>query len=154
MKKPIVRCRCGHQVLAKEVLRTDLYERSDGREYVYVKFRCKQCKRIGEAFVPERRWDWRIFQASRHEFSQKEEEYFADLAPISTEDVIDFHCHLSAVELICQLNQNNANENGSSQNKKADSPARAETKKSEADPKKDPRKDPEKMGRPDDGKTL
>lgn len=153
MKKPIVRCHCGHQVLAKDVLRTDLYERPNGREYVYVKYRCKRCKRIGEAFVPEYRWDWRIFQASRHELSLKEEEYFADLAPISAEDVIDFHCRLSAIDLIRQLSEHKTSGHNSSHNvidDKNGSTSRTESKVSE----KDSRKDPEKMGRPDDGKTL
>jgi DNA-directed RNA polymerase subunit RPC12/RpoP len=73
MSKPIVRCRCGHQVLAKEVLRTDLYERraSEGssREYVYVKYRCQRCKRMGEAFVPESRWDRSILEPAQNEMN-------------------------------------------------------------------------------------
>jgi hypothetical protein len=56
-------------VLAKEVLRTDLYERraSEGssREYVYVKYRCQRCKRMGEAFVPESRWDRSILEPAQ-----------------------------------------------------------------------------------------
>ena len=91
MKRPAVRCRCGHQVLAKEVLRTDLYERPSGREYVYVKYRCKRCKRVGETFVAENRWDWRIFEASPNEMSEAERDAFADQSPISSEDLIDFH---------------------------------------------------------------
>lgn len=157
MKRPTVRCGCGHQVLAKEVLRTDLYERPNGREYVYVKYRCKRCKRIGETFVPEHRWDWRIFQASRHELSQQEVEYFADLAPISSEDVIDFHCQLTAIDLLDQLNQRAKNPCVSSQTStecKTDSTPRTETKRGENDSKKDSRKGPKKTGRPEDGKSL
>jgi DNA-directed RNA polymerase subunit RPC12/RpoP len=79
MNKPIVRCRCGHQVLSKEVLRTDLYERrapGDGsREYVYLKYRCGRCKRIAEAFVPESRWDWSMLEAARNEMSDQERDF-------------------------------------------------------------------------------
>ena len=91
MKRPTVRCRCGHQVLAKEVLRTDLYERPSGREYVYVKYRCKRCKRVGETFVAENRWDWRIFEAAQNEMSEAERDAFADQSPITSEDLLDFH---------------------------------------------------------------
>jgi len=91
MKRSAVRCRCGHQVLAKEVLRTDLYERPSGREYVYVKYRCRRCKRVGETFIAENRWDWRIFEVPPGEMSEAERDAFADQSPISSEDLIDFH---------------------------------------------------------------
>jgi DNA-directed RNA polymerase subunit RPC12/RpoP len=98
MSKPIVRCRCGHQVLAKEVLRTDLYERraSEGssREYVYVKYRCQRCKRMGEAFVPESRWDRSILEPAQNEMNDTERDQFLDEAPISDDEVLDFHKRL------------------------------------------------------------
>lgn len=103
MKRPAVRCRCGHQVLAKEVLRTDLYERPSGREYVYVKYRCKRCKRVGETFVAENRWDWRIFEAPQSEMSESEMDAFADKTPISSEDLLDFHCLLESVSTTKEL---------------------------------------------------
>jgi DNA-directed RNA polymerase subunit RPC12/RpoP len=103
MKRPAVRCRCGHQVLAKEVLRTDLYERPSGREYVYVKYRCKRCKRVGETFVAENRWDWRIFEAPQTEMSEAEADAFADKSPISSEDLLDFHCLLEDVSTAEEL---------------------------------------------------
>lgn len=103
MKRPLVRCRCGHRVLAKEVLRTDLYERPSGREYVYVKYRCQRCKRMGETFVAESCWDWRIFEAARNELSDSETELFSNCAPISSEDVIDLHLKLVTIESLRQL---------------------------------------------------
>jgi len=103
MKRPAVRCRCGHQVLAKEVLRTDLYERPSGREYVYVKYRCKRCKRVGETFVAENRWDWRIFETPQNEMSESEIDSFADKTPISSEDLLDFHCLLENVSTAADL---------------------------------------------------
>lgn len=107
MNKSIVRCRCGHQVLAKEVLRTDLYERraseGSGREYVYVKFRCRRCKRMGEAFVAENRWDWSILEAEHNELSETERDNFLDAAPISTEEILDFHRELENFSLVAGL---------------------------------------------------
>jgi DNA-directed RNA polymerase subunit RPC12/RpoP len=103
MTRPVVRCRCGHRVLAKEVLRTDLYERPSGREYVYVKYRCKHCKRLGETFVAESRWDWRIFETTRSEMSEAEATEFDSLAPISSEEVITFHRQLAALDESTEL---------------------------------------------------
>ena len=102
MSRPVVRCRCGHQVLAKEVLRTDLYERSSGRDYVYVKFRCKRCKRLGEAFVAEHRWDWNIFEPAG-EISDAERDQLSTQAPISVAELIDFHRQLQRTITIDQL---------------------------------------------------
>lgn len=95
MSKTIVRCRCGHQVLAREVLRTDLYERSRGRDYVYVKYRCRRCKRLGEAFVAESRWDWSILEPERNEMTDVERDWFLDQGPITASDMLDFHCRLN-----------------------------------------------------------
>lgn len=102
MKKALVRCRCGHQVLAREVLRTDLYERSMGREYVYVKFRCKRCKRMGEAFVAENRWDWSILEPAPGEMNAEERDRFLDVEEISDADVEAFHRQLEAM---CDLSE-------------------------------------------------
>jgi DNA-directed RNA polymerase subunit RPC12/RpoP len=107
MSKPIVRCRCGHQVLAKEVLRTDLYERraSEGssREYVYVKYRCQRCKRMGEAFVPENRWDRSILEPAQNEMNDNERDQFLDEGPISDDEVLDFHQRLQALSNLNDL---------------------------------------------------
>ena len=103
MNKPVVRCRCGHQILAKEVLRTDLYERrapeGNTREFVYVKYRCQHCKRIGEAFVPESRWDRSILEPERSELTDAEREHFQDAIPISSEEILDFHRELASIGL-------------------------------------------------------
>jgi DNA-directed RNA polymerase subunit RPC12/RpoP len=103
MNKPVVRCRCGHQILAKEVLRTDLYERrapeGNTREFVYVKYRCQHCKRIGEAFVPESRWDRSILEPEHTELTEAEREHFQDISPISSEEILDFHCELERTGL-------------------------------------------------------
>jgi hypothetical protein len=85
-------------VLAKEVLRTDLYERPSGRNYIYVKFRCKRCKRMGETFVAENRWDWSIFEPNRNEMSERERDQFAGRAPVTVTEILDFHRHLQTLD--------------------------------------------------------
>ncbi len=103
MNKPIVRCRCGHQVLSKEVLRTDLYERrapgDASRDYVYVKYRCRHCKRMGETFVAESRWDWAMLEAEPNEMTDQERDRFLDEEVVTPEDVLDFHRQLETFSL-------------------------------------------------------
>src|SRR3712207_2911300 len=103
MSKPSVRCRCGHNVLAKEVLRTDLYERPSGKNYVYSKFRCRRCKRLGQAFVPEGSWEWSLFEPARNEMSESERERFATQNPVSVSEILDFHCTLDATASLNEI---------------------------------------------------
>ena len=116
MNKAIVRCHCGHQVLAKEVLRTDLYERASGREYVYVKYRCRRCKRLGEAFVAENRWDWSVLEPARNEMTEAERDLFLDRAPISEVEYLEFQVDLREINCISELSQSRSQprEKGSS----------------------------------------
>lgn len=98
MSKPIVHCRCGHQVRANEVLRTDLYERASGDTYVYVKFRCGWCKRLGESFVAEPEWDWSCLKPARDEMSEAERQATAGRAVITSAEIIDFHRSLQQLD--------------------------------------------------------
>lgn len=91
MKHNMIYCQCGQRVKTREVLRTDLYERPNGKDYVYIKFRCKHCKQIGETFVPERAFSWEMFEGPRDEMSDQEREGFARQQAISSSDVVDFH---------------------------------------------------------------
>lgn len=151
MKRPAVRCRCGHQVLAKEILRTDLYERSSGREYVYVKYRCKRCKRMGEAFVAEHRWDWRMFEESKNEFSESETELFSGQAPISSEELLDFHRQLAEIQTPQELSSQariTESENAKPLSSIAEeNDSRRREKKSDSETGKEP----EEIIRPEDG---
>ena len=103
MNKPIVRCNCGHRVLGKEVLRTDSYERASGREMVYVKYRCRNCKHLGEAFIAGQEWDWSIFEAPRNEMSTAERDRFLDQKSISSGDVLNFHRDLKRARSLSDL---------------------------------------------------
>ncbi len=110
MNKPTVRCRCGHQVFGKEVLRAEPYERESGREAVYVKYRCRRCKRLGEAFFDGLEFDAAIFEAPRNEMSDAERDRFLDQNTISSGDVISFHRALKKAATLEELKrfENNA----------------------------------------------
>ena len=99
----IVRCRCGHQVMAREVLRTDLYERASGRDYIYLKFRCMRCKRLGQTFIPEARFDWSSLESGADEMTTQERDRALEAGPISTGELMEFHAALKAVGSVDQL---------------------------------------------------
>ena len=108
MNENIIRCRCGHRVLGREVLRTEFYERRSFlsesiREYVYVKYRCKRCKRMGESFIPDSKWDWKVLEAQPNELSDVERDLFLDEEPISTQDIRDLHERLETVASLKEL---------------------------------------------------
>ena len=104
MSKQEVKCRsCGHRILAREIMRTDLYERAPGQNYVYVKFRCRRCKRMGQTFVPEARWDWTLLEPARDELSEPERDRLSEAGPISDTELLDFHVSLKSLEDITSL---------------------------------------------------
>ena len=103
MSKPIVRCRCGHQVLGREVLRTQPCEKPSGVEAVYVKYRCRRCKKIGEAFVPADEWSTDIFDVPRGEIGAIERDNFIGADALSSGDVISFHQALQKANTVSEL---------------------------------------------------
>ncbi len=109
MSKSIVRCRCGHQVLGREVLRTQPCEKPSGAEAFYVKFRCRRCKKIGEAFVPAEEWTPDIFDVPRGEIGAFERDRFVGTEAIASGDVISFHCALQKANTVSELLQPSIN---------------------------------------------
>ncbi len=98
-----MRCRCGHHVVGREVLRLEPYERASGEEVVYVKYRCRHCKRLGEEFIPRLEWDPSIFDAPRDEMSYDERDRFLDQTAISSGDLISFHRMLQRIQTLADL---------------------------------------------------
>ena len=103
MSKPIVRCRCGHQVLGREVLRTQPCEKPSGAEAVYVKFRCRRCKKIGESFVPIEEWTPDFFDVPHDEIGAFERDRFIGADSIGSGDVISFHRALQKANTVSEL---------------------------------------------------
>ncbi len=95
MSQSILRCSCGHQVLGREILRAEPFEKESGREAIYIKYRCRRCKKLGEAFFNRLEFDASIFEAPRNEMSDAERDHFLDENTISSSDVIAFHRALS-----------------------------------------------------------
>ncbi len=122
MNKTILRCNCGHQVLGKEILRAEPYEKESGRESIYIKYRCRRCKRLGEAFFDRLEFDASIFEAPRNEMSDVERDHFLDEKTISSGDVIAFHRALSKSASLEDLSRLESNARGRGKTDKPDVP--------------------------------
>jgi DNA-directed RNA polymerase subunit RPC12/RpoP len=120
MNKTIIRCRCGHNVLGREVLRTESYERASGSEVVYVKYRCRRCKKMGESFIPRDEWDWSILETPRDEMDALERDRFIDIGSISSGDVISFHSDLQKTSTVAELVRSDTRRKEKTRNKSKD----------------------------------
>ena len=135
MSKPIVRCRCGHQVLGREVLRTQPCEKPSGDEAVYVKYRCRRCKKIGEAFIDQYEWNPAIFEVPHNEMKADERDRFSGADAIGSSDVISFHRALQKAGTLSELSRPEAAKSEPRRkNDKApgDKPPRSDTPRSDA----------------------
>jgi hypothetical protein len=86
-----IRCQCGHRVTVREVLQAGLHLNGQGTPYVYVRFRCARCKRVGQRLVHRASWDHDVLEPIGAPLSAADRERFERLGPISPEELLDFH---------------------------------------------------------------
>ena len=91
MRTTAIRCHCGQRVVAKDVLQRSWYVRVFGPSFMYLKFRCSRCKRMGEKFIEQDKWDDSILRDIPAEVSLDEKRRFERLGRISVDEEIDFH---------------------------------------------------------------
>lgn len=101
--KPIIKCNCGQRIIAKDVMQTGYYLRLFGPSFVYVKFRCSRCKKLGEQFVKQEDWEDGILKDIPSEVGQTEKERFQSMGPIGVREQIDFHFRLDDPTLLDKL---------------------------------------------------
>ena len=86
-----IKCHCGQRVMARDVMQTGYYLRLFGPSFVYVKYRCSRCKKLGEQFIKQEEWDGGILKDNLVEVTSDDKEQFESLGPIDINEVIDFH---------------------------------------------------------------
>ena len=91
MKTTAIRCHCGQRIVAKDVLQRSWYVRVFGPSFMYLKFRCARCKRLGEKFVEQDKWDDSILRDIPAEMTLDEKRQFDKLGRISVDEAIDIH---------------------------------------------------------------
>jgi hypothetical protein len=81
------------------VLQTGLYLSLLGPTFVYVRYRCGRCKRVGEKLVQEEKWDASALESVQHGLNESVLRKYEQMGEITPEEVIDFHYavgHLSS----------------------------------------------------------
>jgi hypothetical protein len=84
-------------------MQTGYYLRLFGPSFVYVKFRCSRCKKLGEQFIKQEDWEDGILKDIHSEVGPDEKEKFQAMGPISVHEQIDFHFDLAKDDLLCEL---------------------------------------------------
>lgn len=98
-----IRCNCGNRVVAKDVMQKGYYLRVAGPSFVWLKFRCSRCKRLGEQFIKQEEWDERLLMDAPSEMTEEEKERFRALGPIDIHEVIDVHFELQDLDRLPDL---------------------------------------------------
>jgi len=89
-----IKCNCGQRVLAKDVIQTGYYLRLFGPSFVYVKYRCARCKKLGEQFVKQEEWEEGILNDVPSEVTTDEKKLFDRMGKIDIHECIDAHFEL------------------------------------------------------------
>ena len=89
-----IKCNCGQRIVTRDVVQHGYYLRLFGPSFVYIKFRCSRCKKMGEQFIKQEEWEGGILKDAVLEVSADEKERFAAQGPIDMDEVIDVHFRL------------------------------------------------------------
>lgn len=103
--KSTIKCNCGQRVLAKDVMQTGYYLRLLGPSFVYVKYRCSRCKKLGEQFVKQEEWEDGILSDAPSEMSPEERKKFKNLGNIDIHECIDAHFELEKASSLRELRE-------------------------------------------------
>lgn len=105
MGRTAIRCNCGQRIGQKEVMQTGYYPRMFGPSFVYVRFRCSRCKKLGEQFVKQEEWENGILKDATVETTNQERERFDALGPIQMGELVEFHNALEGEPDLTELNR-------------------------------------------------
>jgi hypothetical protein len=104
MGRTTIRCNCGQRISQRDVMQTGYYPRMFGPSFVYVRFRCARCKKLGEQFVKQEEWESGILRDTGTESTAPERERFATLGPIRLTEQAEFHEALEKLTDLKTLN--------------------------------------------------
>ncbi len=98
-----IKCNCGQRILAKDVMQTGYYLRLVGPSFVYVKYRCNRCKKLGEQFVRQEDWEDGCLYEIPSEVTEAEKNQFEELGAIGIHECIDAHFELEKVTNLSEI---------------------------------------------------
>ena len=85
--------------MARHVLRWYLLH-TGTQVFVFVRFRCPRCKKLGQEVIDRDRWDWSVLEDTPGEITADERKTSDRLGPILIDEVIEFHFHLDTTPRI------------------------------------------------------
>jgi DNA-directed RNA polymerase subunit RPC12/RpoP len=80
-------CSCGQRIFVRDVMQQGRMARNYGPRYVYIRYRCSRCKRLGEQFIKLEEWDAGMLLDPTSEATDDEMQRFDEMGPITTEEV-------------------------------------------------------------------
>jgi hypothetical protein len=98
--KTTIKCNCGQRIFSRDVMQQGYYVRHFGPSYVYIKFRCSRCKKLGEHFIKQEDWAEGILNDSANEIGTGEKSRFEQMGKITIDEMIDFHYALDKLEAL------------------------------------------------------
>ena len=96
-------CRCGQRITRRDVMQQGIYMRQSGPNYVYLKYRCSRCKKLGEHYVKHEEWEDSLLLEGGTEQSQKERQRFSKLGAITLDEMRRFHHALEGMQTLPDL---------------------------------------------------
>ena len=76
------------------------YVKQFGPSFVYIKYRCSRCKKLGEHFVKQEEWEDGLLQEVQTEAKDDERARFTGLGAITLEEMRQFHHALETTNSI------------------------------------------------------
>jgi len=101
--KTNLKCHCGQRILRRDVMQQGMYVRQVGSSYVYIKYRCSRCKKLGEHFVKQDEWEETMLRENTTEVTDTEKGRFLDLGAITLDEMRNFHHALENLNAIPKL---------------------------------------------------
>lgn len=86
-----LRCHCGQRILKRDVMRQGYYMRQFGPSYVYIKYRCSHCKKLGEHFIKQDEWQDGMLSEITNESTDPERTRFQKMGAITLDEMREFH---------------------------------------------------------------
>jgi len=96
--KTIIKCSCGQRIVSKDVMQTGYYLRMLGPTFVYVKYRCSRCKKLGEQFVKQEDWEEGILRDTPSELTSDEKTKFSAMGKIDVRECVKAHIAFEQLE--------------------------------------------------------
>ena len=104
--KTTIKCNCGQRVFSRDVMQQGYYVRQFGPSYVYLKFRCSRCKKLGEHFIKQEDWEEGMLKDMTSDLSPSEKSRFESMGKISIDEMINFHYALEDLDKMPERMEN------------------------------------------------